>query len=391
MTGNMEQRDINTIFPYEKNAKKHPTRQVEQIANSIREFGFNQPIVVDLKGVIIVGHGRYYAAKLLGMTQVPCLAVDMTEDQAKAYRLADNKLNESEWDMGLAVEELKTLSDELIELTGFDKDLLITTDERDDVLPSEVPARARLGDIWQLGKHRIMCGDSTKQEDVLRLLAGSNGIDMTFTSPPYNVGHNLGYEGKDSKYVNPDNLENYVEIITNSTRLALEYTKDVFINIQLLANNKRDVLLWLAGLANNFKDLFFWKKTQVAPAMAENVANSQVELIVLFGKDNNTRRWGNKAFRGNFSNHIETHSASTENENSDIHNATFPVELPLKFIAQGYEEGSKIYDPFIGSGTTLIACEKTNRICYGMEIEPRYVDVILKRYEVYTGQIPVKL
>ena len=161
---------IQDIKPYEKNAKKHPKKQVEQVAKSIKEFGFNQPIVIDKKGVIIVGHGRYEAAKLLGLSDVPVIEVELTEEQAKAYRLADNKLNESEWEMDLVIEELKGLDDDMLDLTGFDKDLIIEPDEKDDEVP-EVPEepKSKLGDLYELGKHRVLCGDSTKVADVERL------------------------------------------------------------------------------------------------------------------------------------------------------------------------------------------------------------------------------
>ena len=384
-------RSIDTIRPYDKNAKKHPAKQIKQVAASIKEFGFNQPIVLDKEGVIIVGHGRYEAAKLLELQEVPVLETLLTEQQAKSYRLADNKLNESEWDMSLVIEELKELEPDMLDLTGFDTDLIIEPDEKDDVVPDVLEeATSKLGDIYQLGNHRVMCGDSTNVEDVEKLMNGKNA-DMSFTSPPYNVGHNIGYEGKDSKYANStDDLDNYVDLIVQSTRNALEYSQESFVNIQFLANNKKDIILWLADLADRFKDIFFWKKLQVAPQMADNVANNQVEIIVLFGHNNN-RKWGNKRFHGNFSTYIETKSASAENKNAAIHNATFPVELPLKFITQGYKEGSIVLDLFIGTGTTLIAAEKTGRICYGMEIDPKYVDVIIKRWEDYTGEKSIKL
>lgn len=142
------------IRPYEKNQKKHPKKQIEQVANSIKEFGMNQPIVVDKNGVIIVGHGRYEALKLLKweIKDEWVKVVDLTEEQAKAYRLADNKLNESEWDMNLVVEELKTLSEPMLELTGFDKDLIIEPDEKDDEVP-EIPEepKSKLGDLYELG------------------------------------------------------------------------------------------------------------------------------------------------------------------------------------------------------------------------------------------------
>ena len=382
------------ITPYEKNAKKHPKKQIEQVANSIKEFGMNQPIVVDKQGVIVVGHGRYEACKSLGWSEEEILkyvkVVDLTEEQAKAYRLADNKLNESDWDMNLVVEELKGLSNEMLDLTGFDKDLIIEPDEKDDEVP-ETPEepQSKIGDLYELGNHRVLCGDSTKIEDVERLMDGKKA-DISFTSPPYNVGHNLGYEGKDSKYIHKDDNIDYHNLIVVTTNNSLINAKDVFVNLQFLAGNKKQLLLWLADLADSFKDIFFWKKLQVAPAMAENVANSQVEIIVLFGKNNNSRAWGNKKFRGNFSNSIETSSASKENKNAKIHNATFPVELPLTFLKHGYEKGSLVLDLFGGTGTTMIACEKLGMKCNLLELEPLYIDVIVQRYVDYTGNATIK-
>jgi len=383
------------IKPYGKNAKKHPKKQIEQVANSIKEFGMNQPIVVDKDGVIIVGHGRYEALKHLGWSEEQILenikVVDLTEDQAKAYRLADNKLNETDWDMELVIQELKELPEIMIDLTGFEKDLIIEPDEKDDEVP-ETPEehKSKLGDLYELGGHRVLCGDCTDESVVNRLTKGIE-CDISFTSPPYNVGHNLGYEGKDSKYVHSDDKVDYQDLIVKSTQNSLEYAKDVFVNLQFLAGNKKQLLLWLAELADNFKDIFFWKKSQVAPATAENVANSQVEVIVLFGKDNNSRSWGNKKWRGNFSNSIETKSASGENKNAKIHNATYPVELPLAFLKQSYTENSIVLDLFAGTGTTMIACEKMNMKCMMVDIEPAYVDVIVQRYVDYTGNENIKL
>ena len=177
------------ITPYSKNAKKHPKKQIEQVANSIKEFGMNQPIVVDKQGVIIVGHGRYEALKHLGweVKDEYIKVVDLTEEQAKAYRLADNKLNESDWDMALVVEELKELSEPYLDLTGFDRDLIIEPDEKDDEVP-DVPEepQSKLGDLYELGNHRVLCGDSTKIEDVERLMEGVYP-DVIHTDPPYGM------------------------------------------------------------------------------------------------------------------------------------------------------------------------------------------------------------
>lgn len=376
------------LKPYYRNGKQHPKKQIDQIANSIKEFGMNQPIVCDKEGVIIVGHGRYEACKQLGI-EPEIKVVDLTEEQAKAYRLADNKLNESDWLMQSVIDDLKELSIPMLELTGFDSTLIIEPEERDDEIP-EAPEepKSKLGDLYELGNHRVLCGDSTNLVDIDKLMNGTKA-DISFTSPPYNVGHNLGYDGKESKYIHSDNSVNYHNLIVESTANALQVAKDVFVNLQFLANNKKQLLHWLADLADNFKDIFFWKKSQVAPAMAENVANSQVEVICLFGKDNTSRSWGNKRFRGNFSNYIETKSASSENENAQIHNATFPVELPLTFLKQGYEGGAVVLDLFAGTGTTMIASEKLGMNCYMMEIEPVYCDIIVQRYVNYVNDYNV--
>ncbi len=203
--------------PYPKNAKIHPDKQLKQIANSLKTFGWLQPIVVDKDDEIIVGHGRQLAYEKYpeGIKEPWIIKTEnLTPEQVKAYRLADNKLNESQWDMGLAIEELKGLSDEMFDLTGFDKDLLIEPDEKDDVIPENVEPIAKLGDIWQLGRHRVMCGDSTQPEAVLRLMEGKKA-DMVFTDPPYNVN----YSGRGKETSNKIENDNQTE---EAFRLFLE-------------------------------------------------------------------------------------------------------------------------------------------------------------------------
>jgi site-specific DNA-methyltransferase (adenine-specific) len=179
---------IDEIQPYDKNAKKHSKLQIEKIAESIKRFGFNVPIVIDKDNILIAGHGRLEAAKLLGLKEVklgiarakvgesiiPAVLVDdLSEDEIKAYRLADNKLNESDWDMGLAIEELKTIDIELLDLTGFSKDLIIESGDRDDEVPNiQEEQKSKLGDLYEIGNHRVLCGDSTNKEDVEILMGG---------------------------------------------------------------------------------------------------------------------------------------------------------------------------------------------------------------------------
>jgi len=181
----IEQVNISEIKPYPKNAKKHSKGQIKQIAASIKEFGFNQPLVLDKEGLVIVGHGRYLAAQELGLKKVPVLRLpNLTDEQVKAYRLADNRLNESEWDFDLVIEELKGLDAKgfNIELTGFDKEMILDSDEAADHIPdAPKKAKTRLGDIYQLGDHRLICGDSTDQQVYKDLLGDikANLIQLT--------------------------------------------------------------------------------------------------------------------------------------------------------------------------------------------------------------------
>lgn len=184
----INERLIENIKPYEKNAKEHPDKQIKKIADSIREFGFNQPIVVDKDGVIIVGHGRYLAAQSLKMEMVPVLELDLTEEQCMAYRLADNKLNESPWDMDIVINELKSMSLQMVDLTGFDSNLLLETKEDKPDLSAIGTPKSKEGDIYDLGRHRLICGDSEKPETYEKLLK-SERPRLVFTDPPYSIDY----------------------------------------------------------------------------------------------------------------------------------------------------------------------------------------------------------
>lgn len=183
--------DISKIKPYEKNAKKHPPKQIKQIAASIEEFGFNQPIITNKQGVIIVGHGRYEAAKLLKLKDVPVMQVELSDEQAKAYRLADNRLNESDWEMDLVVEELKGLSTRMLDLTGFSSDLILENNPGDDDVPeleSAKKIKIKIGDMFALGKHRILCGDATQKESYKKLMRGGGDSKYGIYRPAVQCG-----------------------------------------------------------------------------------------------------------------------------------------------------------------------------------------------------------
>lgn len=381
-------KSVESIKPYNKNAKKHPRKQVEQVAASIKEFGFNQPIVVDKKGVIIVGHGRYEAAKTLGLAEVPVLEVDLTDDQANAYRLADNKLNESEWDMQLVVEELKTLSAPLLELTGFDKDLILEPDEKDDEVP-ELPEEptSKLGDLYQLGEHRVLCGDATSIEDVERLMEGKKA-NMMFTDPPYLMDFTGNVHGDGTKSFNAKH-----GAIKND-KMSVEEGK------QFIADFIRTASIYVVG---GFYVCFYRLGLHyVFNALAEN--GLEYRAVIIWDKGNHTLSNSDYMSRyepivyGWFKEHnfyggrssFDLWRIDRTNKN-ELHPTMKPVALCEEGIKNSSERNGIVYDPFLGSGSTLIAAEKTGRICHGMELDPKYVDVIVKRWEDYTGKKAVKL
>lgn len=376
---------VSEIKPYTKNAKAHPKKQIEQIAASIKEFGMNQPIVVDKQGVIIVGHGRYEALKHLKMEIKPEMirVIDLTDKQAKAYRLADNKLNESDWDMELVVEELKALEDEaMVALTGFDADLLIEPTEQDDVIPENPPTRAKLGDIWQLGKHRVLCGDSTKIEEVERLMDGKKA-DMVFTDPPYGIDYSGGrtqvVATKTYGKLKNDDLQG--EELGNLLSQVFLHNKaeaDVYICVSPIMQTP--FLKFIEDLEKKIDAVIVWDKRNAG--LGYMAYRRQTEFI-LFVKGGDFKKGDKSDF--------DLWSIGRDNANDYVHGTQKPVAVPTRAILNSSKGDDIVLDLFLGSGSTLIAAEKTGRICYGMELDPKYVDVILKRWEDYTGKTAIKL
>jgi DNA modification methylase len=398
----INERLIGEIKPYKNNAKYHPETQIKQIANSIKEFGFNQPIVVDNNDVIIVGHGRYLAAKELGLEKVPVLAIDIDENKAKTYRLADNKLNESDWDMQVVIDELKLLPLPMIDLSGFSRDLILTSDEKDDHIP-EAPkeAKSKPGDLYEIGRHRVLCGDSTKQEDVDKLM-GQENAKLIFTSPPYNIGGGMyaSYE---------DNLKKE-EYINFNIKVLREFQKHlkgfVFWNISYNKNSRDSFIEIIYRIIKEtglkFLELIVWDKKHALPITSKEMMTRQYEDILLVGDEESVQRdlefffcgrndktaWFNKKTQKGLTNFWQIGTNKTQLEN---HLACYPVALPMKGIIIMTSEKDIVADPFLGSGTTMIACEKSGRTCYGMELDPIYCDVIVQRYVEFTGNHKIKL
>jgi len=366
------------IQPYADNAKKHPKSQIEQIAKSIERFGMNQPIVIDNKGIIIVGHGRYQALQHLGWEikdEYIKQLDNLTPQEVNAYRLADNKLNESDWEMDLVIEELRSLDDpELQLLTGFDMDLLLEPEEADDAVPDtpEEP-KSKLGDLYQLGPHRVLCGDSTKLEDVERLMDGKKA-DMVFTDPPYGmsvvknnkVGADFGVAKKGS----------YSEVIGDDT---LEVAED-FYNLCVSLDYKR-YIIWGGNYFMKFLPLstgwIIWDKrgdTGIRNTFADGEmawTNFQKQVRIYKQLWNGMIREGEKDKR--------------------LHPTQKPIKILSDILLEYTTNTEVILDAFLGSGSTLIACEKTGRTCYGLELDPKYVDVIVQRYVDYVDNPMVVL
>lgn len=374
--------DISLIKPYDKNAKKHPKKQVDQVAASIKEFGFNQPIVVDKNNVVIVGHGRLEAAKTLGMTDVPTITVDLTDEQSNAYRLADNKLNESEWDMKLVIEELKGLSEPMFDLTGFDKDLILEADDADDEIPAIPDApRSKLGDLYEIGQHRVLCGDSTQMEAV-SALCGDKKVDMYLTDPPYNVS----YEGKtkDALTIENDSMSDssFRQFLIDAFTSAFAHMKAGAVFYIWHADSEGyNFRGAIHDIGEKVRQCLIWNKNSMV--MGRQDYHWKHEPCLYGWKEGSAHLWNSDRTQTTVLD-FQRPSRSTE------HPTMKPVELIAYQVTNNTKGEDIVLDTFAGGGSTLIACQKTGRICYTMELDPKYVDVIVQRFVDYTGVTEVK-
>lgn len=409
---NIIEMKIGDIIPYEKNPRKND-EAVKYVAESIKQFGFKVPIVIDKNNVIVAGHTRYKASKKLGLKEVPCIvADDLTEEQIKAYRLADNKVAElAEWDIDLLGEELDSILD--IDMCDFgfeasedEEEQLVVEDEFDAELPEE--PKAKLGDIYQLGNHRLMCGDSTSITDVDRLMDG-NKASLLVTDPPYNVN----YEGTAGKIMN-DSMDN------DSFR---QFLRDAFATADVAMNDGAVFYIWHADSEGyNFRGACYdvgWKVRQCLIWVKTSLVLGRQDYQwkhepCLYGWKDGSHFWnGGRKERTTITDFdifelrdknkeellkfIEQYCCDNEDiETSIIYeekpnkNADHPTMKPIKLLARSIRNSSKendnVLDLFGGSGSTLITCEQLNRKCFMMELDPKYVDVIINRWEQFTGK-----
>ena len=384
--------EINKLIPYHNNPRKN--QAVDKVASSIKEFGWQQPIVVDESKVIVVGHTRYQAAQKLGLKEVPIhIAKGLTESQIKAYRLLDNRANQDAlWDDEMLKIEIKGLEelDIDLKLTGFtDKELdnLLfeekegLTDEDKIPEPPKEPI-TNLGDIWELGNHKLMCGDSTLIENLEKLCLEK--ADMIFTDPPYGMSYGGGRaEGSTEKgalvkahgMIKNDDLrdEELIKLVKNSLQTALSKTKQggsAYICFTWRTYSEFYKAITDAGF--NIKNCLVWDKRSIG--LGQSHYRPQHEFIFYCGQ----QWYGDKS-------QSDVWQMSRGSTSNYVHPTQKPVEIISKAIRNSSKKEDIILDSFGGSGSTLIACEKLIRKARIMELDPKYCDVIIKRWENYTG------
>jgi DNA modification methylase len=371
--------NINLIKPYNDNPRVNEDA-IEVVQKSLQEFGFQQPLVLDKNYEIIVGHTRFNASKRLGLKEVPCvIAENLSEERIKAYRIMDNKSAEfASWNYGLLTKEMTDLlqADYDLDFTGFTDEELADlgldfdldefaeeglTDE-DEAPALENEPVTKLGDVWVLGNHRIMCGDSASIDNIDKLM-DKNKADLVFTDPPYNIDYQ-DLKGKHEKIKN-DKMsdEDFVDFLTQTIHGCEQMY--VCCSWQYVHLFKEAMI----KIGRSPKAMIVWDK--VNPAQHLDKYYKQHELILYYGDFG-----GHKTLRGDV--------WKIKRQRNELHPTMKPVEL-IDIALKDQEGKTKVADYFLGSGSTLIACEKNRRVCYGMELDPKYCDVTIKRWQNYTG------
>ena len=367
---NIIEKRVKDLKPYEKNPRLNDDA-VKYVAESIKEFGFKVPIVIDKDNNIVCGHTRWKACKKLKIETVPCVvADDLTEEQIRAYRLADNRVAEkAEWDLALLDTELAEIETIDMTLLGFDDKEEETPQEVvEDDFDEEPPAEpiAKYGDLYQLGRHRLMCGDSTKTNDVECLMGGYKA-ELTFTDPPYELdtqGGGILKSANSMKQIRQNGVDKFEP-------LELQ----IFSDTNIYCHNKPLIKKYieLAEVNNLPYDLCFYKKQNTAPNYGGHLM-TDCEYIAVIGKQAPNKGLPKETYSKCF--------IGKKDKGNEL-SYSKPIELCAKYIRLYGKQN--ILDLFGGSGSTLIACEQLGKTCFMMELDPKYVDVIIQRWTKFTG------
>jgi DNA modification methylase len=406
---------VELLRPYPHNARTHTQHQIRQIAASIREFGFTNPVLIDRNNTIVAGHGRVEAAKILGMGAVPTVRLDqLSEEQVRAYVLADNKLAENAgWDrsiLAIELQHLLTLGDLDVTVTGFEVpeiDLIMEEaagrKDQDDELPApEGPAVTSPGDLWQLGKHRILCGDSLEEQS-FKTLIGAKRAAMVFSDPPYNVAIDGNVCGKGSvrhrEFAMAAGEMSEVEFTAFLARVLRNLSRySAAASLHFLCMDWRHMkeLLAAAGqVYDSLLNLCVWVKDNGGMG---SLYRSRHELVFVYrnGKEVHRNNVQLGQFGRNRTNVWEYPGINTLSRNGEegnllaLHPTVKPVQLVADAILDCSARGEIVLDGFLGSGSTLIAAERVGRICHGIEIDPLYVDVAIRRWQRQTGEMAIQ-
>ena len=381
---------VKDLIPYEKNTKKHDDVQINNVAESIKQYGFVQPIVIDKNNVVVIGHCRLLAAKKLKMADVPCVCVeDLTEEQVKALRIVDNKSNESPWDFDFLADELAEIS-----LNGFDFDFGIDTDAEEETeivedealeVDEENEPITKLGDIWQLGRHKLMCGDSTDRTMIDELLDGAK-VNMIYTDPPYGMNLDTDYSG----------MQNHLDFAKEKG-----FTGGKKYDGGIVDDFNPKMISTILDL--NVKETFLWGADYFAELLPEKNDGSWIVWDKRANGNDNIQEdyssdkmygscfelcWSRNRHKRDIARVKWAGVFGTEQEfdRKRHHPTQKPIKLSEWFLSRYSKENDEILDLFGGSGSTLIACEQLDRTCYMMELDPKYCDVIIKRWETLTGE-----
>jgi DNA modification methylase len=412
----IEYRTVADLILDSRNPRQHSQRQINQLADSVREFGFVMPVVADERGQVVIGHGRVLAAKKLRMPRIPVVAIrHLSQAQLKAFRIADNRLAQNaHWDERLLGEnllELKELDRDFdLSITGFslpEIDLAIqklseaAVEDIDDASSETGVQVCQLGDVWELGGHHVHCGDATSEAAFERLLTDDRA-DVVFVDPPYNVridGHASG-KGKvrHREFAQGSgelSQEDFIRFLAGSCTLLKNYSKNGAIHFICMDWKHVDQLL-AAGrqVYAELKNIAVWVKSTAGMG---SLYRSQHELICVFksgtGRHINNIELGKNG--RNRTNVWEFDSAGTEarkgNNVLELHPTVKPVQLVMEALLDCSNRGDIVLDCFLGSGTTLLAAERTGRICRGIELDPLYVDTAIRRWQSLTGQEAVRV
>lgn len=390
---------IDQVKPYNKNPRVN-AEAVRAVKKSLEEFGFQQPLVIDGKNEVIVGHTRLKAATEIGLKKVPCVIADnLDPKQVKAYRIMDNKSAEyAQWNYGLLTDEMKDLleADYPLELTGFEldelNDLGLNPDleqfietglvDEDETPPLPTDPLNKLGDVWQLGPHRLMCGDSTHFESVDSLMEGKKA-DLVFTDPPYGIdfsgGRTQTVAKKEYGKILNDNLEDQAlgDLIQNLWAFQKK-TADIFICVS--PKNQKPFLDAIEKAGKNVDHVIVWDKKYIG--LGYMSIRRQCEFILMIN---------NKPFKKGDKSENDLWSIGRENLQDYQHGTQKPVALPERAINHSSKKLDIVLDLFGGSGSTLLACEKLQRKARIMEMDPMFADVIIQRYQNFTGEDAVHI